>query len=178
MSRIFLISDLHLSHNNMAIKRGFNSAEEHDNHIIEQWNKVVHKKDTVWILGDLSMGKSSPYVLLDKLNGIKNVVLGNHDMPQHIPELLKHVNKVCGMFKYKQYFFTHCPIHPTELNYRVIGNIHGHLHENNILISKVENKEKDFLFEIKDTRYINVSCEQPHINFTPQLFTNLIKQNE
>lgn len=154
----------------MAIKRGFKDFEEHDNFLISQWNKVVHKKDTVWILGDISMEKSSPYVLLDKLNGIKNAVAGNHDMPQHIPELLKHVNKVCGMFKYRQYFFTHAPIHESELNYRVIGNIHGHLHEKNIFTKFEPDGVQEY-----DPRYINVSCEQN--NFTPQLFTDLIKQN-
>ena len=84
MSNIFIIADLHLSHKNMAIKRGFKDETEHDNFIIEQWNSVVLKKDTVWILGDITMEKSTPYYLLNKLNGYKKVVLGNHDQPQHV----------------------------------------------------------------------------------------------
>ena len=155
MSRIYLISDLHFSHNNMAIKRGFNSVEEHDSHIINTWNKTVSKKDTVWILGDITMEKSSPYYLLNQLNGIKKVVLGNHDMPQHVPELLKYVNKVCGMFDYKGFTFTHCPIHESEVG-RFIKNIHGHVHENTL----------------NDSRYVNVSAEA--INYRPKLFPDEI----
>lgn len=94
MAEIFVISDLHLSHKNMAIKRGFKDEIEHDKFIIEKWNKVVSKKDTVWILGDITMEKATPYPLLDKLNGYKKVVLGNHDQPQHVPELLKYVNSL------------------------------------------------------------------------------------
>lgn len=153
---VFVISDLHLSHKNMAIKRGFKDEIEHDNFIIEQWNKVVSKKDTVWILGDITMEKSTPYPLLNKLNGYKKVVLGNHDQPQHIPELLKYVNSVCGMLKYKGFILTHCPIHPNEIG-RFRKNIHGHVHENSLI----------------DERYINVSCEV--VNFSPVPFPHFNK---
>ena len=151
MGKVFIISDLHLSHRNMAIKRGFKDEFEHDKFIIEQWNKVVSKKDTVFILGDITMEKATPYYLLDNLKGVKKVVLGNHDKPQHVKELLKYVNSVCGIVKYKGFILSHCPIHESELK-RYYKNIHGHVHENSL----------------EDDRYINVSCEV--INFTPMLF--------
>lgn len=163
MSKIFIISDLHLSHTNMAIKRGFSTAEEHDDHIIEKWNSVVTKKDTVWILGDITMEKTSPYHLLDKLKGIKNVVLGNHDMPQHVPKMLEHVNKVCSTFKKKGVIFTHIPIHTQEIG-RFSKNIHGHLHENKVMRTE----------EFPDDRYINVSCEC--VDFTPIELNTLINK--
>lgn len=139
----------------MAIKRGFKDEIEHDNFIIEQWNKVVLKKDTVWILGDITMEKTSPYELLDKLNGFKKVVLGNHDKPQHVLKLLSYVNSVCGMIKHKGFILSHCPIHESEL-FRFSKNIHGHVHENTL----------------PDKRYINVSCEA--VNYTPQLISNYL----
>lgn len=156
MGNVYLISDLHFGHENMAIKRGFSSAEEQDNHIIECWNKVVNKKDVVWILGDITMERPHHYHLLDELKGFKKVVLGNHDKPQHVPELLKYVNSVCGMIKYKGYILTHCPIHPSEIE-RFGGNIHGHVHENSL----------------EDSRYINVSCEA--VDYTPVAFLNNYK---
>jgi calcineurin-like phosphoesterase family protein len=156
MAEIFVISDLHLSHKNMALKRGFKDEIEHDKFIIEQWNKVVSKKDTVWILGDITMEKSSPYPLLDKLNGYKKVVLGNHDQPQHIPELLKYVNSVCGVIKFKGFILTHYPIHQSEID-RFYINIHGHVHENSLT----------------DNRYINVSCEV--VNYTPVRLSSFTK---
>ena len=156
MGRIFVISDLHLGHKNMATKRGFDSVEEHDNFIISQWNKVVLKKDTVWILGDITMEKSAPYQLLDKLNGYKKVVLGNHDQPQHSKKLLNYVNSVCGMTKYKGLILSHCPIHERELEIFGCKNIHGHVHEKSL----------------DDSRYINVSCEA--VNYTPVPIDSLI----
>lgn len=155
-------SDPHFGHDNMAKRRGFNSADEMNKHIISEWNKVVGKRDVTYILGDITMEKSKFYPLLDKLNGIKKVILGNHDEPQHIKELLKYVNSVAGMLKYKDKesgivsFLTHCPIHSSELDYRVNINIHGHVHEKSL----------------DDTRYINVSAEV--INYKPKTFKELI----
>lgn len=156
MGQIYVISDLHLSHHNMAIKRGFEDIDSHNEHIISKWNSVIRKKDTVWILGDITMEKSGPYEILDRLNGIKKVVLGNHDKPQHIVELLKYVNSVCGMYKHKNIIFSHCPIHESEMG-RFSKNLHGHVHENSL----------------DDSRYVNVSCEV--IDYTPQLLDNYIR---
>lgn len=160
MSVIRYISDLHLSHNNMAIKRGFKNYEEHDEHIIKTWNSIVSKKDVTYILGDVTFEKSKPYEILNRLNGIKKVILGNHDEPQHVPELLKYVNNVAAMkyLKHKQYgniILTHAPIHPCELEYRFKINIHGHVHENTL----------------PDKRYINVSAEV--IDYKPKLLEEL-----
>ena len=168
MSRVFYIADLHLGHENMAIKRGFKNSEEHDNHLIEKWNSVIHKRDTVWILGDITMESSAHYYLLDKMKGIKNVALGNHDLPSLIPELQKHVNKICGMVRHKGMFLTHCPIHPMELEHRVPISLHGHCHENIVMIKDVQTGEM-----VKDNRYICVSCEQ--VDYTPKLLIEFIK---
>lgn len=146
-SRVFFFSDPHFGHKNMSLKRGFDSIEDHDKTIIDNWNSVVNKRDVVYLLGDITMERCN-YDILDQLNGMKKVVLGNHDMPQHVPALLKHVNSVCGMYKVKGYILTHCPIHESEID-RFKKNIHGHVHENTIA----------------DDRYVNVSAE--NINYTP-----------
>ena len=160
MGNIYVISDLHFGHRNMAYHRGFTSIEEHDQHIIDCWNSVAKKGDTVWILGDISRGKSSEYHKLGLLKGYKKVILGNHDLckPTHNVELLRYVNSVGGAVtnKSKGYILTHIPIHPYELE-RFNVNIHGHVHTNTI----------------DDSRYINVSCE--NVNYTPQLLNNLLQ---
>tara|TARA_R110000764_G_scaffold225606_2_gene315134 strand:- start:626 stop:1108 length:483 start_codon:yes stop_codon:yes gene_type:complete len=152
-NQIYVISDLHFGHINMARHRGFETVEKHDQFIIDQWNKVVTKRDTVWILGDITMEKKAGYYLLDQLKGFKRVVLGNHDRHQDVPTLLEYVDSVCGMAKVKGFILTHCPVHPSELN-RFKLNVHGHVHENSLV----------------DPRYINVSCE--NVNYTPQLLSN------
>jgi calcineurin-like phosphoesterase family protein len=164
MSIVRFIADLHFGHGNMAIKRGFTTVEEHDEYIITKWNSVVNKRDITYILGDITMEKTSSYYLLDRLNGIKKVILGNHDKPSHVPELLKHVNSVGGMVQYKGVVLTHCPIHPSELEYRFPFNVHGHIHDKQVM--KMEDG-----FEVIDERYICVSCER--VNYTPKTLDEL-----
>lgn len=166
MSIVRFIADLHLSHANMALHRGFTTVEEHDEHIIAQWNSVVHKRDVTYILGDVTMEKKSPYILLDRLNGVKHVVLGNHDRRQDVPHLLQHVESVAGMIQYKGIMLTHCPIHPMELDYRFNKNIHGHIHEKQVMLDIPMAP-----MEIPDDRYICVSCER--VDYKPKSLEEL-----
>lgn len=154
---VFFISDLHFGHENMAIHRGFLKAQDMNEYIIYMWNTVVSKNDCVYVLGDITMEKTKDYPLLKELKGIKNIVLGNHDLKNHVPELLKYVQGVAGMINYKsEFILTHCPIHPSELEFRRFRyNIHGHNHDT----------------PIPDKRYINVSCEQ--LNYEPIEFEQL-----
>ena len=167
MSIVRFIADLHLSHQNMATRRGFSSVEEHDEHIISKWNDVVSKRDVTYILGDVTMEKKSPYALLDKLNGRKHVVMGNHDRRQDVEALLKHVDSVAGMVQYKGIILTHCPIHPMELDYRFPKNIHGHIHDKQVMLGGLP-------IEIPDERYICVSCER--VNYTPRTLEELLNK--
>jgi len=165
MSRVRFIADLHLGHVNMALRRGFESVEAHDEHVIAQWNSVVDKRDVTYILGDVTMEKKAPYALLDRLNGIKHVVLGNHDRRQDVPHLLQHVESVMGMKEYKGIMLTHCPIHPMELDYRFPKNIHGHIHDNVVMLNGCP-----------DSRYICVSCER--VDYVPRTLEELLKKQE
>jgi len=169
MSTVRFIADLHLGHENMAKHRGFSSADDQDEHIVNQWNSVVNKRDVTYILGDVTMESIKPYPTLDRLNGRKIVVGGNHDKPNHTKELLKHVETVAGMIQYKGIFLTHCPVHPMEMNYRIKHNIHGHIHE-----KLVEYEFRLFgikLFSRVDRRYHCVSCEQ--VNYTPKTLNEI-----
>ena len=160
MSIVRFIADLHLGHTNMALHRGFSSVEEHDEHIIAKWNSVVTKRDVTYILGDVTMEKSAPYPLLDRLNGVKHIVLGNHDRRQDAKRLLQYAESIAGMIQYKGVMLTHCPIHPMELDYRFNKNIHGHIHEKVVLLNGSP-----------DPRYICVSCEQ--VDYTPKTLQEL-----
>lgn len=155
MSRVFTISDPHFGHEKMAIHRGFKSAEEQDALIVENWNRVVQKRDTVILLGDVTMEKAK-YEILKSLNGNIWVGLGNHDLPQHAKILQQYVAKMFGLMKYKGLFFSHAPIHPQELN-RVYKCVHGHVH----------------LETIDDPRYVNVCMEVR--DYTPVLVSDIIK---
>jgi calcineurin-like phosphoesterase family protein len=161
MSIVRYYSDLHFGHLNMATKRGFADQHEMNEHIIREWNSVVKKKDVTWILGDITMEKSIHYHLLNRLNGIKKVILGNHDRPEHVRHLLQYVNSVSSMRFYKDkefgnIIFSHAPIHPSELEYRYTINVHGHVHEKTL----------------DDKRYINICAEV--IGYRPKELKELI----
>lgn len=86
MSNIFYTSDLHFNHEFVARDRRCATAEEHDEALIERFNRVLTKRSQLWILGDVFMGSISvglPQV--DRLLGTKHLVLGNHDAahPMH-----------------------------------------------------------------------------------------------
>ena len=51
---IYVISDLHLNHKNIVnMGRPFETLQEHNDYVIEEYNKVVGKDDLVYILGDV-----------------------------------------------------------------------------------------------------------------------------
>lgn len=78
----FFTSDLHFGHANIIkyCHRPFATVDEMNKAIIERWNNVVTDTDEVYILGDLALGKLNETLpLVERLNGIKNLVPGNHD---------------------------------------------------------------------------------------------------
>jgi calcineurin-like phosphoesterase family protein len=170
------IGCLHFGHKNMAIHRGFQDEFYHDEHLIDSWNSVVkNKKDITYILGDVTMEKSFWYYQLDRLNGIKHVILGNHDRRQDVPKLLEHVTTVGGMIDYKGFALTHCPIHPNEaVFYR--GNIHAHIHHVNKLEEVTVSSsytDMDAIPAATQRRYYNVDAKL--INFKPKTIEELLK---
>ena len=79
---IYYTGDLHLGHANVIrlCGRPFQTVEEMDEVLIENWNRRVGAKDSVYILGDLIFrAVQPPEVYLRRLNGKKHLVIGNHD---------------------------------------------------------------------------------------------------
>ena len=81
MSRTFFIADTHFGEDNIRRyeNRPFESAKEMDVSLIKNWNSVVLSDDEVYILGDFGADKKEADIL-SKLNGIKYLVKGNHDI--------------------------------------------------------------------------------------------------
>lgn len=81
MNGIYYTSDLHLGHKHVLSTRGqFKNIEEHDEFLIERWNRKLTKKDEIWILGDLSYRSAFPIsYYLDRMKGRKHLIIGNHD---------------------------------------------------------------------------------------------------
>jgi calcineurin-like phosphoesterase family protein len=78
-------------------------------------------------MGDIAFSEEG----LEKLNRLRHcqkkvLYLGNHDtLPTE--KYLEYFDEVHAIRSYKNFWLSHCPIHPQEMRKR-IGNIHGHLH--------------------------------------------------
>lgn len=145
MSNVFFIGDTHFGHKAIVTKYktrpGFETIEEHDEFLVKAWNETVKKKDIVYHLGDIAFGDNIE--ILDRLNGRKRLILGNHD-ELHISEYIKYFEEVHGVIKKYGMWISHMPIHPQEF-FGKKANLHGHIHDP----SK----------SIKDPRYICLSVE-------------------
>lgn len=120
-SHIFVIADLHFGHPKVAEARGFPDAASHDTAIVNAWNRVVCKKDVVYVLGDVFRLDR-----VEKLNGTKKLALGNHDS-KPAAAYLKHFTQVRALFDFDDCLLTHIPVHPSQrARWRL--NIHGHTH--------------------------------------------------
>ena len=81
---IYVASDLHLEHENIIdyCDRPFETVDEMNETLVENWNTVVSPEDTVLYLGDLVPFERQDHVVLDwleKLHGEIIFIRGNHD---------------------------------------------------------------------------------------------------
>jgi calcineurin-like phosphoesterase family protein len=82
MTRQWFSADLHFGHTNIIeyCQRPFRDVAEMNNGLVERWNSVVAPEDTVWVLGDVAMGKiDDSLAMVRRLHGRKHLVTGNHD---------------------------------------------------------------------------------------------------
>ncbi len=138
---VFFISDLHLGHDKVIEFGGrswASSAEEHSAILIDRINTTVSKRDKLFILGDIAFTHDGIEAFKKIQCKNKEAIWGNHDP---IAKLLPLVEKWHAFRVYKEFWLSHCPIHPNELRGR--KNIHGHVHNKTIL----------------DDRYISVCVE-------------------
>lgn len=120
MSKVFFISDLHIYHKNImkfaGEHRSAPSPEEHDEWLIGRINSRVRNRDKLFILGDV-VWRGNDLSVMKRINGQKELIVGNHD-EYPMTEYLKYFDKVHAFRKYKNFWLSHCPIHPAELRGR------------------------------------------------------------
>ena len=78
----YYIADTHFGHANIIkfCNRPYKSVDEMDEELISNWNKKVKINDDIYIVGDFIYKQSgSPENYINKLNGRKHLIMGNHD---------------------------------------------------------------------------------------------------
>jgi calcineurin-like phosphoesterase family protein len=129
----YLISDFHLGHSNIIeyCDRPFDSVEEMDETLIENWNSVIDAEDEVLYGGDLSVpwAETHPLDYLAELNGEMVFLIGNHD-ETIFPEL--ESVEFCEQFQFKHREVPFHAVHdPADAPSSPTGWVlHGHHHNN------------------------------------------------
>jgi len=147
----YIISDLHLGHDNICnFRKRFSSAEDHHNTLLENLKSIQGKRVWLFLLGDIAFTKEWLDEIKKLTFGQKILYLGNHDTPKSITmqDIASSYDEVYSLASYKGYWLSHCPIHPQEFWRRNL-NVHGHTHSHLIL-----NEEG-----VPDPRYRSVCVE-------------------
>ena len=179
MPASFVISDTHFGHagvckfteaDGVTKIRPWTDPEQMNEDMVRMWNETVRPNDKVYHLGDVVINRR--YLpILDRLNGDKVLIKGNHDIFQ-LEDYTKYFRDVRGYHVLNGLILSHIPVHADSLA-RFGCNIHGHLHTNRVKKARgVDAKTGTVLYgDDIDPRYFNVSVEQ--IGFKPMLFEDV-----
>ena len=179
------IADMHFDHDSILAydNRPFNSIGAMNAALIENWNRVVAPEDLTYILGDFCAGGPERWAeLLEKLNGRKAIILGNHDAPET-------VSAARGLFEdvaeYREILdngrhvvLCHYPMPAFHDHYFGWYHLYGHVHtsyEWNI----TENAKRLIrnLYVRSDVcRMVNVGAMLPYMDYTPRTLDELLPQ--
>lgn len=129
---IWFTSDLHLGHEAIIrmCGRPFETVEQMNEILIENFNKKVKKNDTVYILGDLAfkMKVADVNELLLQMNGKKYLCIGNHDK-QYDSKLFEEVKEFMQVhLNGESISLMHYPMLQWPNSRRGSIHLHGHLH--------------------------------------------------
>ena len=135
MAKDFFIADTHFGGENIRRdeNRPFETASEMDEKLIENWNQAVTQEDTVYVLGDFSdyNDAEKETEILQRLNGCKILVMGNHDKHRTAQEWRDIGFTECYSMPvlYEGFFLlSHEPLYiNANMPY---ANFYGHVHAN------------------------------------------------
>ena len=176
------IADMHFDHADILAydDRPFSDVEEMNAVLIENWNRVVDEEDLTWILGDFCAGNGTRWRdLLNRLNGVKALILGNHDAPAAVEEardLLADVAQYREILDGGQHIvLCHYPIPAFHDHYFSWIHLHGHVHtgfEANI-IENAKRLQKQLYVRDDVCRMANVGAMCDYMNYTPRSVAEL-----
>jgi calcineurin-like phosphoesterase family protein len=138
--KYFYSSDHHFDHRNIVrlCNRPFETLEDMQQTMIDNWNSVVGQNDRVYILGDFAFSQKTFEIIVPKLKGYKTFIKGNHDrkalkkckfdVTQYVSILDDSIHNV--MDNNRKVILCHYPLYEWEDSYK--GSIHlfGHCHSN------------------------------------------------
>ena len=180
---IFFTSDLHFGHENILThcNRPFDNVTEMNEMLIRNWNRKVGNEDEVYIIGDLAFRSGRPVKeYLDRLNGRKHFIIGNHDLwLKNFPSASEYFLSVDHMrvieMNSMRITLCHYPLFEWSGSRRALQQdkskswlIHGHLHNRT---------EADAFRYIKAKLPCALNAGVDINHFEPVTFSELISNN-
>ena len=202
MSRKLYISDTHFGHANVLKldERPFDSIEQHDEELIHRWNDTVLKSDDVYIVGDFCWKKTKEWPqYLEKLNGKKHLILGNHDgksISDIAPETRKYFESIDTLKEIKdgdnKVILCHYPIpfyrHSHLKNvYMLCGHVHAtkEWEQLEAVIDFLQDgKFKADFFGLEDAhtnnrgQIFNVGAMMPWMKYAPKTLKEIVEVSD
>ena len=185
MGKIFYISDTHFGHANIIRfdERPFSSVEQMEETIVNNWNNVVTNQDDVYILGDFCWSKDENewLRLLNRLNGRKFLIKGNHDLKQYSQKLKNALHDIKEYKEIKDGDRSIIMCHYPILFYRSSYDdkkwmFCGHTHnrtEEELARQKIVRQFVDEK-QMNKGHIINVGCMMDYMRYTPRTADELI----
>lgn len=141
----WVTSDLHFGHRNVMkfchkTRSKWSNVEEMNEGLVEEWNSKVLPGDIIFHLGDFSfMKKVATVDILERLNGSKFFILGNHDKGAR--QVLQRYGTVCDYYETNYHLeghtghpesvkvcMSHYPMREWNQCHRGSLMLHGHMH--------------------------------------------------
>ena len=172
-SGIFFTSDTHFCHKKILefCDRPWNSIEEHDETLIDNWNSIITPDDTVFHLGDFCFGGAPKWKeILKQLNGHIYLIKGNHDDKNLEASLYSYFEDVVYQARiligkqtiYLNHFPFLCFAHgnpityPTSYNINLFGHVHSGPNSTSEDISRL-----NFLYPTQYDVGVDNNCYKP-----------------
>ena len=129
---IYFTSDLHLGHRGIISmqERPFDTVDEMDRTLLTNYNAVVRKDDTVYILGDIChhLQVETANEVIRRMNGKKYLLIGNHDK-KYDPNLFVDIRDFMTLSLNGTYFaLMHYPMLSWPKKSSGSIQLHGHIH--------------------------------------------------
>ena len=183
----YYIADLHLAHPNVIAFDGrpFADVNEMNESLVHNWNSVVTKADTVYVLGDFIWAKESQWpVWLDRLTGNKVLIRGNHD-PKEFSQRTKRYFQVIADYKSitdngRHVIMSHyaIPFHKGDYDEKCFM-LYGHVHNSReyAYLEKLRREIVESRTEPHHARgqFINVGAMMPWMDYTPRTLDEIIR---
>lgn len=137
---IYFTSDLHFHHKNVIryCNRPFKDVDDMNSQLCTNWNNVVNKADTVYIIGDVFFCDVDKAVnIISNLNGYKKLILGNHDkiiknqkVLHKYFDILPPLHETKFKISDQLYSITMChyPMYSWNCSHYGSFMLHGHIH--------------------------------------------------